>query len=93
MTTGNYYPFITKCPSCKKEFLLEIVQDKPFNNVIGISVMCKECLAKKGVTPEFEQSNPKEAKIFKDWLEHEKEFEPDDIVDLRGVKPSKKKKR
>ena len=104
----NYYPFITKCKDCGKEFLLEIIQDKPFNNILDAYVTCKECIAKKGISPEFAKANPKETSFFTSWLAGDisipdkKEAQPDvnqepidkkPIIDLRNVKPRNQEKK
>lgn len=64
MEVINYFE---RCSECKREILVGVALFGVSHNA-GISVICKECLKKKGVDKKFKKQNPEMAKEVEEWL-------------------------
>lgn len=64
MEVINYFE---RCSECKREILVSVGLFGVNHNA-GISVICKECIKKKGIDEKFKKQNPTLAKEIEEWF-------------------------
>ena len=66
MELVNYFE---KCKECGREILVSVALIGVNHNA-GLSVICKECIKKKGVDKKFKKQSPERAEEIEKWLKY-----------------------